>query len=207
MKKVIKTSILLIGVLMVMSGCGANSSEPKEAEKAQELYPVTIDGSEILVGQTTVQTLLDGGLRVTVSEKNADGQIEEFEVDPTAELEANSYYSGGSIWITDKIFAHISMVTGETSIPMGEAVVASLEFYFTSGDAGDLENIMFHGVSITEMNREKAGEMFPDFTGDDYMLLEYGSDYKYFMSFSTVDGTLDRLTLQKEYDVDWNNQQ
>ena len=33
------------------------------------------------------------------------------------------------------------------------------------------------------MSREKAGEMFPDFSGDDYMWLQKGEDYEYFLSF------------------------
>lgn len=205
MKRAIKASILMLGILMLATGCGAGNQTPEETDAPQVLYPVTIDGSEIRVGETTVQTLLDAGLRVTVSEKTADGQIEEFEVDPALELEANSYYSGSSIWLTDKIFVHIAMVTEENPLPMGEAVIASLEFSLTSGETSDLEKIAFHGVPVTELNREKAGELFPDFTGDEYMYLQYGSDYKYFMSFSTLDGTLNKLSLQKEYDVDWNS--
>lgn len=204
MKKTIKMSILLLSILTLMTGCGAGNQEPKETKPAQELYPVTIDGSEILVGQTTVQTLLDSGLRVTVSEKTADGKIEEFEIDPTLELEANSYYSGGSIWITDKIFVHIAMVTEDVPIPMGEAVIARLEFSLNSGDTTGMEKIAFHGVPINEITREKAGEMFPDFTGDENMWLQYGRDYEYSLVYNAADGTLIKLSVQKKYDVDWN---
>ena len=55
-----------------------------------------------------MQTLLDAGFKVTVSDSSADfSEITQFEIDPEQELEANTYYSGGSVWITDSIFANI----------------------------------------------------------------------------------------------------
>ena len=82
--------------------------EEPEPEVEEPLYPVSIRGTEIRVGETTVQALLDAGMEVTWSEMTSDMQIEEYVVDPEMELEANSYYSGASIWVTDSTFAHIS---------------------------------------------------------------------------------------------------
>ncbi len=211
MKKIIKhwkfTAMLLMFLGVVTAGC-SNTDKTSETEEAPPavVYPVSIDGSEILIGETTVKTLLDKGLKITVSEMTPDKQINHYEIDPETELEANSYYSGGSIWITDSSFAHISMVTDENNVKMGEAVIAYLEFSLSSQDKTGLDNLLFNGVPVTEISREKAGEMFPDFTGDENMWFSPASmtDYEYFMSFD-MDGMLNKFSLKKKYDVDWNS--
>lgn len=77
-------------------------------------------------------------------------------------LEANSYYSGGAVWISDSVFALISFVTDEEPIPMGEAVIARLEFSMVSeDDPAVLGAIAIDGVPVTELNREKAGGDVP----------------------------------------------
>ena len=196
-KKFLKTGVILFMAAMLLAGCSGKSSKTEtEAEPEQALYPVTIDGKEILVGQTTVQTLLDEGMNVTVSEMTEDKQINKYEIDPDATLEPNSYYTGGSIWVTDSIFAR-----------MGDAVIARLEFSLTSGEKSELEKITFNGVPVSAISREKAGEMFPDFKGDEYMWFQSGDDYEYFMSFSTTDSMMNKFSVEKEYDVDWNSKE
>ena len=196
-KKFLKTGVILFMAAMLLAGCSGKSSKTEtEAEPEQALYPVTIDGKEILVGQTTVQTLLDEGMNVTVSEMTEDKQINKYEIDPDATLEPNSYYTGGSIWVTDSIF-----------VRMGDAVIARLEFSLTSGEKSELEKITFNGVPVSAISREKAGEMFPDFKGDEYMWFQSGDDYEYFMSFSTTDSMMNKFSVEKEYDVDWNSKE
>ena len=171
------------------------------------MYPVSIDGAEILIGETTVQTLLDQGLSITVSESSPDmKEITQYEVDPELELEANSYYSGGSIWITEHCFAHIAIVTDEEAVKMGDAVIGYMEFSLVSAEDETLDKLMFNGVPISELNREKAGEMFPDFSGDENMWFSTSvlKDYEYFMGFDTA-GNMIKLSVEKNYDVDWNN--
>ena len=207
-KKFLKTGVILFMAAMLLAGCSGKSSKTEtEAEPEQALYPVTIDGKEILVGQTTVQTLLDEGMNVTVSEMTEDKQINKYEIDPDATLEPNSYYTGGSIWVTDSIFAHISLVTDENAVRMGDAVIARLEFSLTSGEKSELEKITFNGVPVSAISREKAGEMFPDFKGDEYMWFQSGDDYEYFMSFSTTDSMMNKFSVEKEYGVDWNSKE
>ncbi len=67
----------------------------------------------------------------------------------------------------------------------------------------ELDNILFDGVPVSEITREKAEEMCPDFTGDEVMWLQYGTDYKYDLNFSTEDGHMTGFSIEKEYDVDW----
>lgn len=193
--------------LMAVAGC---AKEDKSSEKNDEaepvIYPVTIDGTEVRVGETNMQALLDKGLKVTVSEMTPDKQIIEYEIDPNEMLEANSYYSGGSVWLTDSTFAHIAMVTDEENTTMGNAVIAYMEINLSSRDKADLDNILFNGVPVNEISREKAGEMFPDFTGDENMWFSPATmrGYEYFMSFDE-EGMLMNVSVEKDYDVDWNS--
>ncbi len=59
MKKLVQLGALIMSLTLFAAGCG------KEEEKtpAQKLYPVSINGSEIKVGETKVQTLLMLGLK------------------------------------------------------------------------------------------------------------------------------------------------
>lgn len=196
--------LILTALVLMTAGC---ASGEKEEEKAEEvLYPVSSDGTEIFVGETTVQALLDKGFKVTVSEMTADKQINEYEIDPEEMLEANSYYSGASIWLTDSSFAHVSLATDEENIRMGDAVIAYMEFSLSATDRTGLDKIAFNGVPVTELTREKAGEVFPDFTGDQNMLFSQPTmlEYQYFMGFG-ADGMLTQFSVEKDYDVDYSS--
>ena len=203
--------LLVICFAVAAAGCSSGKDDKKSDSDNEEtkgvIYPVSIDGTEIRVGETTVQALLDKGFKITVSEMTSDNQINQYEVDPEEELEAKTYYSGGSIWITDKTFAHVSMVTGDESVKMGEAVIAYMEISISNEELKSLNNVLFNGVPVTEITREKAGEMFPDFSGDDNMWFSPATmtDYKYFMSFSAKEKILNNLSVEKKYDVDWNS--
>lgn len=200
MKKLVQLGILVISFVLFSIGCGKSTEEETPQQK---LYPVSINGSEVKVGETTVQTLLDAGLKVTVSESSADfSDITQYEIDPNQELEANTYYSGGTVWISDSIFAHISVAT-EEACKMGDGVIARLEFSMVNASKEELDNILFDGVPVSEITREKAEEMCPDFTGDEVMWLQYGTDYKYDLNFSMEDGHMTGFSIEKEYDVDW----
>ena len=201
--------LLLSVLVLALAGCGDAGDREEAASNEVEsvLYPVTINGSEIRVGETTVQTLLDAGFKITVSEMDANKQITQYEIDPDTDLDANSYYSGASIWVTDNVFAHVSIVTEEAT-KLGNGVIARMEFSLTGGqDDPALANILFNNVPVTELNREKAGEVFPDFTGDENMWFSPAEmrEYEYFMSFTGEDKALAKFSAEKEYDVDWSS--
>ena len=191
---------------LTMAGCSGEDATSSAPEVEEPLYPISINGLEIRVGETKLQALLDEGIDVTWSEMTQDKQIEEHTVDPEMALEANSYYTGGSVWITESIFAHISFVT-EESVKLGEAVIARMEFYFNLGEDEEvLSNITLNGVPVNELNRTKAGEMFPDFTGDEVMWFSTGlKNYEYFLSFDLASGQMTRMTVERKYDVDWSS--
>ena len=77
-------SLLLAALMLFLPAC---SQEDGQDEKTEEvLLPISINGKEIKVGETTVQTLLDEGLEVSWVDEN----YERITVDPATELEAIS---------------------------------------------------------------------------------------------------------------------
>ena len=126
-------------------------------------------------------------------------------VDPATQLEANAYYTGGSMKVTDNMSFTISLAT-EEAVPLGQAVIARLELNMAAeDDESVLETISFDGVPVTELTREKAGEMYPDWTGNEVMWLHYGLEYKYDLNFDISSGNLSGFTVERTYDVDWNS--
>ena len=205
-KSAVVALVLLLGAMLI-TGCGQDGGESKEKEPALPLYPVTVNGTEIRMGETTVQALLDQGLSVTVSEMDSNHQITKYEIDPEAILEPNSFYSGASIQISDSIFAHISMVTEDEVVRMGDSTIAWLEFYL-GGDAEERANITLNGVPVNEIDHDKAIEMFPEFSSyDNYMSSKYDPIYEYSLSFSQQDGLLSKFIIKRKYDVDWSDSQ
>ncbi len=197
--------LLVLCLGFVLAGCGASSSSSSAPEEPEPVYPLSIQGTEIIVGETPVQALLDAGFDVTWSERDANNQITQHTVDPTEQLDAMSYYTGASIWINEHVFAHVSFVTDEESVPLGQATIARVEisFSYSYDDANEDADVVFNGVPAIELTREKAGETFPDFTGDDGMWFSTGlRHYKYGVYYSS--GKLNSISAECIYDVDWN---
>lgn len=189
-------------LMLLLSACAQGGVESaKTGENEEVLLPVSINGKEIKVGETTVQTLLDEGLNVSW----VDEDYNRITVDPATQLEANAYYTGGNIEVSDNISFMISLATDEEAVPLGQAVIARLELHtFDDDDKSVLETISFDGVPITELTQEKAVEKYPDWTGDEVMWLHYGLEYKYDLNFDMSTGALRGFTVERTYDVDWN---
>ncbi len=199
-KNIAKALCALLALILILPACSSGSGEGS-GESSEKLLPITINGTEIRIGETTVQALLDQGLNVGWVDEN----YERVDVDPSMELEPNAYYTGGSINVSENVFAHISFVTEDKAVPLGEAVIARLEFnLYGEEDKSVLEKIAFDGVPITELTREKAGEMYPDWTGDEVMWLKYGLEYRYDLNFDMASGQMTKFSASREYDVDWN---
>ncbi len=202
MKRYGKIFLLWVLALALISLTACSGGEEGQGAKAEEvLIPVSVNGTEIRVGETTVQALLDQGMDVYWVDEN----YERVTVDADEMLEAESYYSGGNISVNEDIYAQISLVTEEEDIPMGQAVIARLEFQlYGEEDSAELDKITIDGVKLTEMTREKAGEMYPDWTGDESMWLKYGLEYRYDLNFDSSTGKLTQFTVERKYDVDWS---
>ena len=192
--------LLLAALMLCLSACGKDDSGSGQGGD-DVLLPISINGKEIRVGETTVQTLLDEGFEVSWVDEN----FNRITVDPTTQLEADSYYTGGSIKVTDNMSFSISFTTGEEAVPLGEAVIARLELTAAGeDDKSVLETISFDGVPITELTQKKAAEKYPDWTGNETMWLHYGLEYKYDLNFDMSTGYLNKFAVERTYDVDWN---
>lgn len=194
--------LILALFTLFLSACSQEGSKDGQEEKEGEvLLPISINGKEIRVGETTLQTLLDEGLDVSWVDEN----YQRITIDPTTELEANSYYTGGSIKVTDNMSFSISLATEEEAVPLGQAVIARLEVNMAAeDDKSVLEKISFDGVPVTELTQKKAAEKYPDWTGNEVMWLHYGLEYKYDLVFDMSTGALTGFTVTRVYDVDWN---
>lgn len=185
-KKTRSLLCLILAVLtLFLSACGKDDGGSSQGDgNADVLLPISINGKEIRVGETTVQTLLDEGLDVSW----VDEDYNRITVDPATQLEANSYYTGGSIKVSDNMSFMISFATDENEVSLGQAVIARLELNMaTENDKSVLETISFDGVPITELTQEKAAEKYPDWTGNEVMWLYYGLEYKYDLNFDISD--------------------
>ena len=192
---------LMLAVLMLsLSACGANDDGADQEDNTEVLLPISINDKEIKVGETTLQTLLDEGFEISWVDEN----YERITIDPSTQLEANSYYTGGSIKVSEGLSFMISLATDE-EVPLGQAVIARLEATLaTETDKSILEKIAFDGVPVTELTQEKAAEKYPDWTGNEVMWLHYGLEYKYDLNFDMSTGYLNKFAVERTYDVDWN---
>ncbi len=194
---------LFLAVFMLfLSACGKDDGESSQGGGGDDvLLPISINGKEVRVGETTVQTLLDEGFDVSW----VDESYHRITVDPATQLEANSYYTGGSIKVTDNMHFAISFATDEEEVSLGQAVIARLELTMAAeDDKSVLETISFDGVPITELTQEKAAEKYPGWTGNEVMWLHYGLEYKYDLNFDISTGYLNKFAVERTYDVDWN---
>lgn len=192
--------LMLAALMLSLSACGANDDGADQEDNAEVLLPISINDKEIKVGETTLQTLLDEGFEVSWVDEN----YERISIDPSTQLEANSYYTGGSIKVSDDLSFMISLATDE-EVPLGQAVIARLEATLaTETDKSILEKIAFDGVPVTELTQEKAAEKYPDWTGNEVMWLHYGLEYKYDLNFDMSTGYLNKFAVERTYDVDWN---
>lgn len=202
-----KTRFLLCLILAVfmlfLSACGKDDGGSSQGGGNNDvLLPISINGKEIRVGETTVQTLLDEGLDVSW----VDEDYNRITVDPATQLEENSYYTGGSIKVSDNMSFMISFTTDEEEVSLGQAVIARLELTIAAeDDKSVLETITFDGVPVTELTHEKAAEKYPDWTGNEVMWLYYGLEYKYDLNFDISTGYLNKFAVERTYDVDWNS--
>lgn len=200
-KKIRSLLCFMMAVLMLsLTACSTSDEGSEDKEATEVLLPVSIGGIEIKVGETTIQSLMDQGLEISW----VDEEYNRIIVDPTTELEAKTYYTGGSIDLSDNVFFKVSFVTDKKKVPLGEAVIAYIELHvLPDADQSLLDQIAFDGVPFKEMTQKKAVEKYSDWSGDEIMWLNYGTDYKYLLTFDIATGDLTGFTVERKYDVDW----
>lgn len=188
MKKMILTGIALILAMAFLTGCSKKEEEapPELLMLAEHSIPVTIDGTEIVVGTTTLQPLLDAGFPVKVAEWTGS-EVVEYDIDPDDTLAAGTSETEISFWVTDSAFVRLSLEAGGTNTRMGDATISRLALHLSHHTETLPDNISIDGVPVTELSRARAGEMFPDFEQEDLSIVQQGEDYK--CTFMFIPGT------------------
>lgn len=187
MKKVI--AFLMAGLVCLgVSGCSAG-------DKA---YPITVDGTDILVGETTISTLIDAGFTIRELSYSDDNEIT-----GDTMLEKNSYYSGLYAYKEDIKYCTIEIVTDKKDVPLAEAVIAKViikdDLSHTIGDS------MFDGVKLTEMTVETAQEHIEGSKLSEDNLSVSLSGSKYFVSIHFDENGFLDLEMKCKYDVDYRS--
>lgn len=196
-KSVITLIVALILVVVFLTACPGyhEKADPIKLEDAQ--IPVKINDHEIFVGETTIQELLDDGFSLTVT-KWEDGRITQEELDPEQEFLPDSDYGDISFWITDSAYARISVKTEEQSIKAGDAPISRLELHLSHMEEELPQDILLNGVSVADMSRTKAGEIFPDFEQEDLSIMQKGLDYECTFMFSPKTLMIYQFSLQQK---------
>lgn len=120
MKKITAKGIVIFMAMAILTGCSGDKKtdeptlEPEIAGTAslptlaQMQMPVSIQDQEIIVGETTIQELLDAGFELMVSEWNGRSIVQR-ELDPEETLVTGTKNTEISFWISDSSFARLSI--------------------------------------------------------------------------------------------------
>ena len=133
---------IVAGLLLFafVPGCG---------KEKDEIYPLTVDGTEIMLDQTTMQEIFDAGFTVLVRD-DSSGTVQWYEIEADMMLDAESVYTGIYIGRNDERYALISIVTKD-ACQVRDSVVYALK----STEEG-IGKIAISSVLLTDLTEEKA---------------------------------------------------
>lgn len=189
MKKLI--TCLMAGLLcMGMAGCSSSAGD--------KAYPITVDGTDIIVGETTVGTLIDAGFTI-----EQGGYSDDNEVPADTMLEKNSYYSGLYLHKGETKYCTLSFVTDRSDVPLTDAVIAKVIIYNDSYYL--LDETMFDGVNLTEITPEIAKEHIAGAKVSEDNSSVYLSGSKYFVDVNFDENGLSNIEMKRKYDVDYTS--
>ncbi len=186
-KKAAAAAMALV-LCLSMAACGAGGKD--------KAYPVSVDGTEIIVGETTMGALYDAGYTIV-----AYGGSESMEIDATEQLEADSYYSQVFAKKGDENLVMLAVVTEKNAIPISEAVIADVEFFSEEG----LAKASFDGVALADLSLDTLKEHVSGISVDEEAGLASmaGNNYTLFVYFEN--GKVTSLEMKKNYDVDYSS--
>lgn len=169
-------------------GCGAGK---------EEIYPLSVDGTEITLDQTTVQTLYDAGFEISVMDTST-GSVQWYAIEEDMPLDADSVYTGIYIGKGDERYASIGVVT-EDACEMKDGVIYSL----TSAEDG-LDKIAIASVLLTDLTEEKALEIEKKLGANEYYQ-SYVTDKKILRITreNGATGAVTKLEVEVRYDIDY----
>lgn len=185
------------GVLAMLAAlCLALSACSSKSDKA---YPVAIDGTEILVGETKAGVLFDAGFTM---KSVAPGMIGAADISPSQPMDANSYYTGVYMMKDDVKRVTLALATEKETVPVSEAVIASVAI--DSELDHPLEGTSFDSVALPDLTPEALKEHVPDAKDreDGSSSYYYGRNYSVRVNY--IDGEPALLEVAREYDVDYS---
>lgn len=216
MKRTLIKGFVISLSAILLAGCSPENKEepqPEEPSNPREFLlqdhsiPVSIDDTEILVGKTTLQTLLDQELPVRIAELTERGSLRDREVDPEETLEANTSFDNAFFWISEGAYIHLSLEAGDEALPIKDARITRLELHLSHKTEKLPANVRINGIPVTEISFDQAGEQFPDFREHDLTLKQLGADYSCTLKFSSKSKMLyqfsllesDEISIEDEY--------
>lgn len=152
MFKAKKIAMILFSILLISTITGCGNKEPR----FKPLH-ISIDGTEILLGESTLQTFIDAGYKVTF-----DRSLEQ---DITGEtMPPMSYDIAAYISKDNDIVGMVSYLNNTKSIiPMEECIVNEYIIKYkdpSSSASYNTDNILIDGIEIKGMTAEDVKKTF-----------------------------------------------
>ena len=169
-------------------GCGAGEGE---------IYPLSVDGTEITLDQTTVQTLYDAGFEISVMDTST-GSVQWYAIEEDMPLDADSVYTGIYIGKAGERYASIGVVT-EDACEMKDGVIYSL-----TSAGGGLDKVAIASVLLTDLTGEKALEIEKKLEANEYYQ-SYVTDKRILRITreNGAAGAVTKLEVEVRYDIDY----
>ena len=181
---------IVAGLLLfaLVPGCG---------KEKDEIYPLTVDGTEIMLDQTTMQEIFDAGFTVSVRD-DSSGSVQWYEIEADMMLDAESVYKGIYIGKNDERYALISVVT-EDACQVRDSVVYALK----STEEG-IGKIAISSVLLTDLTEEKAKKIESNLKADG-LCTSYVTD-SIILRIARENGTTGAVTeleVEVRYDIEY----
>lgn len=160
-------------------------------------YPVGLDGTEILVGETKMSALYDAGY--TIEALNATTRIGRIPMEPSMELEANSIYTGILVLKDEVTVAIISVATDKKAVPASDALIGGIQ---VSAELDHpLDTITLDGVKLLEMTTDTFQEHVSGckVREDSTSAYLYGTNYSVNVGYEN--GVPVSMEMKRKYDV------
>jgi len=154
MLKVKKRVMILLSMLLVFSIVGCSEKGP-----TFEPMNINVDGTEILLGQSTLQTFIDAGYAVTL-DKSLEEDIAGEEM-PTMTYDVAAYVSKDN-----SIVGMVSFLNNtKDTIPFEECIVNEYEIVYKDpswSGSYDTDNILVDNVNLKGMKLEDVKKAFEE---------------------------------------------
>ncbi len=169
-----KLSCLFLAIILCVSFTACVSFGSDKA------YSVKFDDTEIIVGKTTVSTLLDNGFVLMETGKAKTGNEP---LDGEQLLEKNSYYSGIDVEKDGVEYGVINIVTEKKDVTLSDAIIATVRVVPDLGHAADhvsLDGVVLSDLTLDAFQEHIAGSrVYDDKSGAICMGDQYSFSVKY----------------------------